>query len=221
MYKSHEVQDRILKVNNWKLSSWGGSSTPDIENSFQDMCSDENSSDGCCFLMWGRVRNYLAQYLKLKWLIPDDSGGLSKPFMHLENNLPDSHTSRVMHLFLSKVCWCLRKRIPSVLLSLALELPFMNFDNSCHLIKNSTNQTCTWREEMSPFAFNLLLADAHLLSRLNSDYLLSILPVVVSISFLPFSRILMAFSVPEIQYCRSYFGKQFVFEEINVFYIKR
>lgn len=44
MYKSHEVQDRTLEVNSWKLSSWG-SSTPDTENSSQVMCSDENSRD--------------------------------------------------------------------------------------------------------------------------------------------------------------------------------
>lgn len=35
MCKSREVQDRILTVNSWKLSSWGGRSAPDTENSFQ------------------------------------------------------------------------------------------------------------------------------------------------------------------------------------------
>lgn len=51
MYKSHEVQDRILEVNIWKLSSWGGTSTPaDTENFFQVMCSDENSRDVQCYM---------------------------------------------------------------------------------------------------------------------------------------------------------------------------
>lgn len=51
MYKSREVQDRILEVNSRKLSSWGGSSTSaDTENSFQVMCSDENSRGVQCYM---------------------------------------------------------------------------------------------------------------------------------------------------------------------------
>lgn len=176
--------------------------------------------------MWGRVSNSLVQYLKLQWLIPDDWGGLSELFkvsreqssrlthFHTKHN---TLTKEVMHLFLPKVCWCLWKHIPSVLLSLVFEPPFMNFYNLHHLIKTSKDKNYTLREEVSPFAFNLLLADAHVLSRLNSHYLLSILPFMVSISFLPLSRFLMAFSLPKIQYRVSCFGKQFVFEEINVF----
>lgn len=159
---------------------------------------------GCCFFVWGRVRNYLAQCFKSQWLIPDDSIGLSKLFRHLENNLPDYW---VMHLFLSKVCWCLRKQILSVLSLLAFEPSFVDFYNLHPLKKNSTDKNYTLREKMSPFAFNFLLADARVLSRLYSHYLFPILPFMVWISFLPFSRILMAFSLSEILYRVSYFGK--------------
>lgn len=64
---------------------------------------------------------------------------------------------------------------------------------------------------MAHFAFPFLLADAHVLSRQNNHYLLPILPFMVSISFLPFSRILMAFSLTEILYGVSYFGKKNLF----------
>lgn len=45
MYRSHEAQDRILKVNSWKLSS-----SPDTENSFQVM--SQMSTQGMYSTTW-------------------------------------------------------------------------------------------------------------------------------------------------------------------------
>lgn len=55
------VRFRIVPVDSWKLSSWEGRSTPDTENSFQVMCSDENSRGvqynmdvaSLCWKEWG------------------------------------------------------------------------------------------------------------------------------------------------------------------------
>lgn len=109
---------------------------------------------GCCFLVWGRVRNYSAQCLQSQWLIPDDLRGLHKPFELLENDLPAS--TEWCTTFLSKVCRCLRKQFPSVLLSLAYEPPLMNFNKLHHLKKSSTDENDTLREEMASCAFTLL-----------------------------------------------------------------
>ena len=96
---------------------------------------------------------------------------------------------------------------------LLFEPPSMNFYNLHHQAWKSTSCACAAREEMCPFVFNLLLADAHVLSRPYSHYLLYITAIhgfrdLCDTSFLPFSRIIMAFSLPEIQYGVPYFGNR-------------
>lgn len=92
MYRSHEVQDRILTVNSWKLSSWRGSSTPGTEIHSR-LCA-LMSTQGMYSTRWmllppvGKSEE-LPQCLKSQWLIPGDSVRPSKPFKHLKNHFPD------------------------------------------------------------------------------------------------------------------------------------
>lgn len=159
--------------------------------------------------MWGRVGNYLGQYLILTgwYQMTREVYSNSSSTWRIIFQTPRSEAP----LFVKGLAAFKETLISPIPLSLLLfEPPSTNFHNLHHLARNSTNCNYVWREEMSPFVFSVLLADAHVLSRLNGQYLLSIFAIhgfkdLCDICFLPFSRIVMAFSLPEVQYRVPYF----------------
>lgn len=130
VYESHVVQDRILKTNSWKLSSWEGSSTRDTEKSFQ-MTDAFTKTQG----MYSSTQMLLCHVGKsrelsspLSHLTVTDTTWLGRSVQTVQtsgDNLPKSTDLWMKRLFLSKVQRCSRKHwfLLYLYLSCFLNLP--------------------------------------------------------------------------------------------------
>lgn len=134
LYESHVVQDRILKTNSWKLSSWEGSSTCDTENSFQmtDALTKTQGMYSTTWMLRCRVGKSRELSSPVSHLTVTDTRWLGRSVQTVQasgDNLLNSTDLWLKSLFLSKVQRCSRKHwfLLYLYLSCFLNLPLWTF----------------------------------------------------------------------------------------------